>query len=143
LTNTRAAVGRARNCRSDHRLAGRRDPHGQVFTGATTINLSGGGATISNCPGTSSTAVRTTGWVKTSLYCRLRGDGYVHGAYSQPLNIVSEHDIVIVAFELLIQGLVWGRGPRRGRTTTTEPVGLITAGRRRVRSTQARLGLLK
>jgi hypothetical protein len=40
--------------------------HGQVFTGTTTIALNGGSATISNCPGTTSTVACTTGWLNTT-----------------------------------------------------------------------------
>jgi hypothetical protein len=40
--------------------------HGQVFTGTTTITLNGGSATISNCPGSTSTASCTTGWLNAS-----------------------------------------------------------------------------
>ncbi len=39
--------------------------HGNVFTGTTTIVLSGTSATISNCPGTTSSATCTSGWVST------------------------------------------------------------------------------
>lgn len=100
-----------------------------VFTGTTTINLTaGGGATISNCPGTTSAAACTTGWVNNTVaslppiiyvqsgsscpstysastyatnaqgqYYGACGDVYVHGYYTQPLTIVSDHDIIIMA----------------------------------------------
>jgi hypothetical protein len=103
--------------------------NGQVLTGTTTITLSGGGATVSNCPGTTSTAPCTTGWLNASLspyppiiyvgsasgcpssytpsasystnssgqYYGPCGDVYVHGTYSQPLTIVSDHDIIVMA----------------------------------------------
>jgi hypothetical protein len=103
--------------------------YGQVYTGTTTINLSGGGATISNCPGSTSAAACTTGWLNTSVtsyppiiyvgsaagcpssytpstsystnasgqYYGPCGDVYVHGTYSAPLTIVSDHDIIVVA----------------------------------------------
>jgi hypothetical protein len=102
-----------------------------VFTGTTTINLSGAGATISNCPGTTSTASCSTGsqgtWLNKTIatlppiiyvqsgsscpsaysastyatnssgqYYGACGDVYVHGTYSQPLTIVSDHDIIVI-----------------------------------------------
>ena len=103
--------------------------HGDVFTGTTTINLSGAGATITNCPGSTSSAACSSTWLNTSVaayppiiyvssgsgcpssytpaagygvnaqgqYFGACGDVYVHGTYSQPLTIVSDHDIVVVA----------------------------------------------
>jgi hypothetical protein len=101
--------------------------HGQTYTGTTTINLTGSGATISNCPGTTTAAACTT--VNTTVasywpiiyvssasgcpssytpstsyavnaqgqYFGPCGDVYVHGTYSSPLTIVSDHDIIVVA----------------------------------------------
>ena len=41
--------------------------YGQTFTGTTTITMnSNGSATISNCPGTTTTAACTTGWLNTN-----------------------------------------------------------------------------
>jgi hypothetical protein len=102
--------------------------NGKVFTGTTTINLTGSTATISNCPGSTASAACTTGWLNTSTslwpiiyvqsgsgcpstyslntayatnsqgqYYGACGDVYVHGNYTQPLTIVSDHDIIIVA----------------------------------------------
>jgi hypothetical protein len=100
--------------------------HGQVFTGTTTISLNGSSATISNCPGSTSTAACTTlnstesyppiiyvgsgsgcpsGYTVSTTYSTNNsgqyygpcGDVYVHGSYNQPLTIVSDHDIVIMA----------------------------------------------
>jgi hypothetical protein len=101
--------------------------HGQVFAGTTTITLNGGTATISNCPGTTTTAACTTGWLNASesfppiiyvgsgsncpsgytpstytknnsgQYFGACGDVYVHGYYNQPLTIVSDHDIIVMA----------------------------------------------
>lgn len=100
--------------------------HGQVFTGTTTITLNGGSATVSNCPGTTSAAACTTGWLNqtetypsiiyvqsgsgcspnhlpttystnsSGQYYGACGDVYVHGTYNQPLTIVSDDDIIIV-----------------------------------------------
>jgi hypothetical protein len=100
--------------------------HGQVFTGTTTITLNGGSAIISNCPGTTTTAACTTGWLNqtetyppiiyvqsasgcspnhlpatystnsSGQYFGACGDVYVHGTYNQPLTIVSDDDIIIV-----------------------------------------------
>ena len=101
--------------------------HGQVLTGTTTITLNGGNATISNCPGSTSTAACTTGWLNNTesfppiiyvqsgsgcspnhlpstysvnssgQYYGPCGDVYVHGYYNQPLTIVSDDDIIVVA----------------------------------------------
>lgn len=101
--------------------------HGQVFTGTTTISLNGASAQISNCPGTTSTAACTSGWLNTSegyppiiyvqsgsgcspdhlptsyqtnssgQYFGACGDVYIHGYYNQPLTIVSDDDIIIMA----------------------------------------------
>jgi hypothetical protein len=101
--------------------------HGQVFTGTTTITLNGDTATISNCPGTTTTVACTTGWLNTSetylpiiyvgsgsncpstysassytknnsgQYFGACGDVYVHGYYNQPLTIVADHDIIVMA----------------------------------------------
>jgi hypothetical protein len=100
--------------------------HGQVFTGTTTITLSGASATISNCPGTTTAAACTTGWLNTpgpyqsiiyvgsgsgcspnhlpasysvntsGQYFGPCGDVYVHGYYNQPLTIVADDDIIVV-----------------------------------------------
>jgi hypothetical protein len=105
---------------------------GQVFTGTTTINLTAGAggtqtATISNCPGSTSSAACTTGWVNqtetppsiiyvqsgtgcpstysastyatnsSGQYYGPCGDVYVHGTYDEPLTIVSDHDIIVIA----------------------------------------------
>lgn len=101
---------------------------GDTFTGTTTITLNGGTATISNCPGTTTTAACTTGWLNKTVtgyppiiyvgsasgcpstysassyttnskgqYFGPCGDVYVHGYYNQPLTIVSDHDIVVMA----------------------------------------------
>ncbi len=127
-----------------------------VFTGTTTINLtSGGSATISNCPGTTSSASCTSGWVNKTVttlppiiyvqsgsscpstysastyatnsqsqYYGACGDVYVHGYYTQPLTIVSDHDIIIMANT---SGLT-----NPGLTTTTDgsgnPTGAATLG---------------
>jgi len=99
-----------------------------VFTGTTTITLSGAGATITNCPGTTSSAACNSTWTNTTVtslppiiyvqsgsscpstyaastyatnskgyYYGACGDVYVHGTYSQPLTIVSDHDIIVMA----------------------------------------------
>ena len=128
--------------------------HGQVFTGTTTINLNGGSATISNCPSATSNAACTTGWLNTSetyppiiyvqsgsgcspnhlpssystntsgQYYGPCGDVYVHGYYNQPLTIVSDDDIVIMAN---IGGLT-----NPGLTTDSDgsgnPIGSATVG---------------
>jgi hypothetical protein len=105
--------------------------NGQVFTGTTTINLTASAngsetATISNCPGSTSAASCTTGWLNqtetppsiiyvqsgsgcpstysastystnsSGQYYGPCGDVYVHGTYNQPLTIVSDHDVIIV-----------------------------------------------
>jgi hypothetical protein len=128
---------------------------GQVFTGTTTINLTGSGAaTITNCPGTTTGTSCTSGWVNKSetlpsiiyvqsgtscpsayaastystnsqgYYYGACGDVYIHGTYSQPLTIVSDHDIVIMANT---NGL-----SNPGITTTTDgsgnPIGSATLG---------------
>jgi hypothetical protein len=124
---------------------------GDVFTGTTTINLNGGSATISNCPGTTSSASCTSGWVNqtvTSLpsiiyvksgtncpstysastyaknsagyYYGACGDVYVHGNYTQPLTIVSDHDIIIMANTTGLSN--------PGITTTTDANGNPTGG---------------
>ncbi len=101
--------------------------HGQTFTGTTTITLNGSSATISNCPGSTSTAACTTGELNSTetyppiiyvgsgsgcpstyspstystnssgQYYGPCGDVYVHGSYNQPLTIVSDHDVIIMA----------------------------------------------
>jgi hypothetical protein len=97
-----------------------------VYNGTTTINLNGTSATISNCPGTTASTACTTVNNVVSLppiiyvqsnsgcpssyslntsystnnqgqYYGACGDVYVHGNYTQPLTIVSDHDIIIVA----------------------------------------------
>jgi len=97
---------------------------GQVFTGTTTINLTGGGqATITNCPSASVSGTCTSGsetlpsiiYVQSGTSCPssysastyqtnsagyyygVCGNVYVHGTYSQPLTIVSDQDIIIMA----------------------------------------------
>lgn len=130
-------------------LADATPPNGQVFTGTTTINLtSGGTATISNCPGTSSTAacnsVNTAETLPSIIYVQSGstcpstysastyatnskgqyygacGDVYVHGYYTQPLTIVSDHDIIIMANK---SGLT-----NPGITTTVDGSGNPTGG---------------
>ncbi|HTP22583.1 MAG TPA: hypothetical protein VMJ65_23445 [Solirubrobacteraceae bacterium] len=107
-------------------LADANGPNGQVFTGTTTINLtSGGSATISNCGGTTSSAscslvnksetlpsiiyvqsgsscpstysASTYAKNSQSQYYGACGDVYVHGYFTTPLTIVSDHDIIIMA----------------------------------------------
>jgi hypothetical protein len=121
-----------------------------VYTGTTTINLTaGGGATISNCGGTTSAAACTSvNQTITSLppiiyvqsgsscpatytastyqtnaqgqYYGACGDVYVHGYYTQPLTIVSDHDIIIMANTT---GLT-----NPGLTTSTDASGNPTGG---------------
>jgi len=101
-----------------------------VYTGTTTIGLTANAngtesATISNCPGSTSTAtcssvntvvnnVPSIIYVESGSGCPSTytastyslnnsgqyygpcGDVYVHGTYNQPLTIVSDHDIIIV-----------------------------------------------
>lgn len=128
--------------------------HGWTFTGTTTITLNGTSATVSNCPGSTSSAACTTNWLNTTgaypsiiyvgsgsgcpssyspssydtnssgQYYGPCGDVYVHGYYTQPLTIVSDHDIIIMANT---NGLA-----NPGLTTTTDgsgnPTGNATLG---------------
>ena len=112
---------------SSTQLATDASTYGNTYQGTTTITLNGGSATISNCPGTTSTAACTTGLLNTTIsdppiiyvsslsgcpsaysastyatnskgqYYGPCGDVYVHGYYNQPLTIVSDHDIIIMA----------------------------------------------
>jgi hypothetical protein len=134
-------------------LADANTSNGQVFTGTTTINLTGSGSgTITNCPGTTSSASCTTVNTSETLpsiiyvqsgtscpsaysastyatnsqgqYYGACGDVYIHGNYTQPLTIVSDHDIIIMANTT---GLT-----NPGLTTTTDgsgnPTGAATLG---------------
>lgn len=107
------------------------EAHGNyVFTGTTTITLnSDGSVTISNCPGTTTSAACTNGWLnqkvtspppiiyvqsasgcpstysmntsyatnRSGQYYGACGDVYIAGNYSQPLTVVSDHDIIVMA----------------------------------------------
>jgi hypothetical protein len=100
--------------------------YGNTYTGTTTITLNGGTMTISNCQGTTTTAScgtlnqTLTTWppiiyVQSASGCPSTytastyttnnqgqyfgpcGDVYVHGYYDEPLTIVSDHDIIVMA----------------------------------------------
>jgi type II secretory pathway pseudopilin PulG len=129
---------------------------GQVFTGTTTINLTGTTATISNCPGTATGTACTSGWLShaetlpsiiyvqsasgcpstyslntayatnsSGQYYGACGDVYVHGNYTQPLTIVSDHDIIIVANNGTLTPGITTNVDASGNPTGNSTLGLV------------------